>query len=604
MATVNPEVVAAAVARARQRIAEQKALADKKAGKHLLGNMVVIDKAVAATYTPIDHNLPAVAHAPNAWMWNEEQSAAINYGTSRKSFCLIGAAGTGKTTTLKGVIAAMQADNKIPALESGSKNLSVGAPGIVLISFTRRAVRNIRKQMPNDLKAHCMTYHQLIEFGPEFYEKEIFDETGESIGMRNTMRFAPQKCRFNPLPRNLTTIVVDEASMPSIELHQQLLDALPNPSNVQFIFLGDLNQLPPVYGQAILGKALLELPIIELTRVYRQALESPIIALALAVKNNNFKDFNKNAVELWGAKAGFTGENVDAKGGKVTLYREGRGKVTLHPWKVKWEQDEALGAIKSQVNAWITSEEYLPDEDLILCPWNESFGCIELNKSIANKLGKLRGAEVYEVIAGFNKLYLAVGDKLMIDKQEAIILSIERNPKYMGTRPGPHSKDLDRWGCYHKPVAADADDFELTNDDIDALLESQAGIEDRTAQASHTIKLLMLDTDEEMVASTAAILNGATFGYAITVHKAQGSECRKVFFLTHYCHSAMTMRELVYTAITRAAEELYIVMSPMMLKTAANRPRIQGDTLAAKLAFYEQRLNERQDALTAKGNGK
>ena len=55
----------------------------------------------------------------------------------------------------------------------------------------------------------------------------------------------------------------------------------------------------------------------------------------------------------------------------------------------------------------------------------------------------------------------------------------------------------------------------------------------------------------------------------------------------------MLMRELVYTAVTRAAEELYIVMSPEMLNTAAKRPRIKGNTLAAKLAWYQSKMDER-----------
>lgn len=596
MATINPDI-AAAVARAREKIAAQKLAADTKAGKFVVVNLVkheqtAVQKAVEASGVAV-----TVQHqdAATAWLWNQEQQTAIfNYGQSRKNFCLIGAAGTGKTTTLKGILKHKMEANLCPPLEAGTAWLSSGAPGIVLVSYTRRAVRNIAKQMPTDLRSHCMTIHKLIEFGPEYYTKAVFDEQGNYAGERNAMRFAPQRHEANPLPRNLTTIVIDEASMVSIELFEQLWNALPNPHLVQFVILGDLNQLPPVYGQAILGKMLLENPIIELTQVYRQALESPIIALALAVKNNDFRSFNKDAVELWSAKAGFDAKNVLAGGGPVTLYREGRGKVTLHPWKVKWDQEEACTAIKGQINSWIAKGIYDPDEDLILCPWNEAFGTIELNKGIANRLAIQRKADVYEVISGFESHYLAVGDKLMIDKQEGIIREIKKNPKYMGKKPGPHSPFLDRWGQYQKRVDALLDDdIGVTDVDIDELLESLSNVEDRVAEASHTLKMYMLDTEEEMDISKAATINASSFAYASTVHKAQGSECRKVFFITHYCHSAMLMRELVYTAITRAAEELYIVMSPQMLATAASRPRIKGDTLAAKLAFYQERLKER-----------
>lgn len=93
------------------------------------------------------------------------------------------------------------------------------------------------------------------------------------------MRFEPQRNKINPLPRELTTIIIEESSMVGTELFQLLLDAIPEGHQVQLIFLGDINQLSPVFGDAILGYKLIELPAIVLTQVYRQALESPIIRL-------------------------------------------------------------------------------------------------------------------------------------------------------------------------------------------------------------------------------------------------------------------------------------------------------------------------------------
>ena len=43
-------------------------------------------------------------------------------------------------------------------------------------------------------------------------------------------------------------------------------------------------------------------------------------------------------------------------------------------------------------------------------------------------------------------------------------------------------------------------------------------------------------------------------GYALTVHKAQGSEWDRVFLLLHQSHNTMIQRELLYTAVTRAAK--------------------------------------------------
>lgn len=516
---------------------------------------------------------------------NPEQRQAVDYTVLAKSFCLIGAAGTGKTTTLKTALRELLASDRLAPLQTGTACLSAGSPGVVLVSYTRRAVRNIAKQMDDQLKTHCLTIHKLLEYAPVKYE-----EMGPEGLMVTKMRFEPGRNRENPLPRELQTIVVDESSMVDLDLFGQLLTAMPSPSSVQFIFLGDLNQLPPIYGMSVLGQKLLQLPIVELTRVYRQALESPIISLALAVKNNNFASFNKDAADLWGAPRHWDAKKVEER---ISLECPGRGKLTLVPWKKKFDADWSVKAIASKIPEWVKTGFYSPDEDLMLCPWNESFGTIELNKHIAQCLGASRNAEVWEIIAGFNKYYYAVGDKLMVEKQEAIITDIYRNPKYLGVTPRRSSKSMDRWGRDAGSGAAAAQE-DMTEEDIDELLAYAAeAVEDRVAQASACVRVKMLDSDTTMILDKAAQFNTSSMGYAITVHKAQGSECRRVFFLTGECHAAMLSRELVYTAVTRAQEELIVLFAPTMFARAASKPRIKGDTLAAKLEFFASRLGER-----------
>lgn len=566
MTTYN---AAEAIARAKEILAAKEEAKQQKAKDE---EKRQVEKLGLTLATPLTEYKPT----SGGFSWNEEQATAIDYATFNRSFCLIGAAGTGKTTTLKGAVKAMLQGNTIPPLEKSTKWLSAGAPGICFISYTRRAVRNIAKQMPDDMKGHCITYHKLMEYEPVFYE----EWDAESGQLKNKMRFEPARNKMNPLPRSLTTIVVDEASMLSIDYFNTLLQALPAPSQVQFIFLGDLNQLPPVYGQAVLGKALLTHPIVELTRVYRQALESPIISLALAIKNNKFDDF----ITDFGIK-----DIQNLK--EMQQVNTPRGRITLRPWKRVVDKDDALYAVQGQIKDWILDGTFDPEEDVILCPWNKSFGTDELNKAVADTISTRDELDVWEVIAGFNKHYFAVGDRLLVDKADAKILDIYRNPRYLGTMPRAPSKTMNRWGT----GSSSADFGEgLTAEDIDEMLLHAASVEDRTHDASHCIKVLMLDTGEEKIITDAATINASVFSYCLTVHKAQGSEWRKVFLLTHDCHSAMCSRELVYTAVTRASEELYVLMPPKMMAKAASRPRIKGDTLAAKLEFFTARLSEKE----------
>ena len=180
----------------------------------------------------------------------------------------------------------------------------------------------------------------------------------------------------------------------------------------------------------------------------------------------------------------------------------------------------------------------------------------------------------------------------MVEKQDAMILEIYKNPKYMGVHPQAPSIHLNRWGVREDGVREIDMDDAADVDDLLAAFDARQ-VEDRTSQCSHIIKVRIIDTDEIVYLDKAVQLNNSSLGYAMTVHKAQGSECRKVFFLTAGCHSAMLFRELVYTAITRAAEELVILCQPSMLARAGNRARIKGDTLAAKLEFFKSRSQER-----------
>jgi len=524
--------------------------------------------------------------------WNAEQQQAIHFGDFRRSFCLIGAAGTGKTSTLTELVRVMEENHRFPMLEVSTDNLLTGRSGIVFLSYTNRAVRNMRRMLPANLKSHAMTYHKLLEYGPEMHEEYV---DGELV---KKMRFVPGRNRDNTLPRNLTTIVVDEASMPSIDLHNELLDALPYAGAVQFIFLGDLNQLPPVYGDAILGKALLELPIVELTRVYRQALESPIVSLAHAIKSNDFTVFNASCRDgTFGitTKKGGAFKSAASITEETVIERPGRGKVTLTPWLQKLDMDSGLAAVKQKLRAMMRSGQYDPEQDLVLCPWNKAFGNDELNKSVADYLGQQRGAEVVEIIAGFEKVYYAVGDRIVANKQEARIKRITRNPRYMGKSTCKPSKTLNRWG---HDSGGRQEDLDASEFDVDAILDAAASdVTDRVNQCSHIIDIVYDDVGEDIPVSlrTSGEINNTYFAYCISVHKAQGSECRRVIVITHACHSKMLSRELVYTAITRAAEELHILMTPHMLETSAARPRIKGDTLAAKLEFFQNRLNERSE---------
>lgn len=501
-------------------------------------------------------------------VFNKEQSKFINLVTNTgESAVLIGAAGTGKTSCMNGAINSLIHSGKIPFISNndGHKYLKIGTHGIVAVSYTRRAVANLRKAMPSDMKDNCITIHKLLEYQPvEYYITD--PTTGEE---KKSQKFQPTRDQYNPLPSSIKVLIIDEASMVSTQLFQELLAALPH--KVQFIFLGDIQQLPPVFGSAVLGFKMLEHTCIELTEVYRQALDSPIIKYATQIKEG---------------KEIMLPEKLEEETSK--------GKITFHPWKKRLNGENACLTFSKFITLALDHGSYNPDEDMILIPFNKSFGTDEVNKQIANHLAKKAHRSVYEVISGFNKLYFSIGDHVLFDKEDATIVDISVNGSYLGVKPKPASPTLDYWGYDSNSTNVISDEY--SESDIDAMLEQMAAFtgtkDERVKQVSHLITVRMDDTGNEYTIQTSSEMNTLILSYALTVHKSQGSEWNKVFFILHQSHATMIQRELLYTGLTRAAKEAYIICEPDTFVKGVKSQKIKGNTLAEKAEWFKGKLND------------
>lgn len=518
---------------------------------------------------------------------------------------LVGAAGTGKTTCQRGAAEGLLASGRVGELSTDTKWLKAGLPGVVICSYTRKATNNIRHAMPDIIKPHTITIHKLLEFAPFFYEIEDPANPGQ---FKKTMRFEPTRTRLHPLPSSLRFIGFEESSMISVELYNLLMNAIPH--KIQQSFLGDIQQLPPIFGSAILGFKMLECPVIELTDVYRQALDSPIISLAWDILRGDpakFSSVTTKKEKIYNSVVKKELERISV--GALDAFNV-PDKLRIHYLQKKISADLALLTLAKQFNDWSDSGFYNAADDIILIPFNKAFGTIELNKGIQQHLGVKREATVHEVIAGFNKHYLAVGDRVLYDKEDAFITNIARNSEYFGKSFQPASKLLDRWGHMRDATSADAatpaqdeiaDEFDLVS--IDKFLEHAANAdEDRVNCASHCITVQLAHTDEEVLLETANDINNLIGGNAITVHKAQGSEWERVFFIMHNSHAVMNQRELLYTAVTRARSFLYILCEVDTFEKGIMSQRIIGNTLAEKAEFFKGKkkdLDSKRDLLSA-----
>ena len=322
---------------------------------------------------------------------------------------------------------------------------------------------------------------------------------------------------------------------------------------------------------------------VELTHVYRQALKSPIIRLATRIRE---------------------GKQIPAP--ELSSFEEDseHGKLTIRPWKKSLSEMAAMQVMRRFLPGLIDNGEYDPLKDVILTPFNKAFGTIELNKIVANHRASLETdperAKVYEIFAGIQKVYLRVGDKVLYNKSEAFITSIESNAAYYGKRPRMPSSTMDYSGLESDPektilnAGSATGAFNDTEESIDHMLEHLAshteGEDKISREASHKVTLDIPDLDGDAVLTSSGDIGTLDLAYALTVHKSQGSEYDRVFFITHKSQAVMLFRELIYTGVTRAAKELYIVGEPNLFVKGIVSQRITGTSLEEKLANFDKSI--------------
>lgn len=194
---------------------------------------------------------PEAAYGPNpnrgGIVYDEVQQAAIQKALASKVMVLTGGPGTGKTTTTQGIIAAFKARHM----------------KILLAAPTGRAA----KRMTEATGMEAKTIHRMLEYNPmDGYKRN----------------------EENPLEGD--ALIVDECSMIDILLFYNLMKAIP--ANMRLILVGDIDQLPSVGAGNVLRDIIdsRQIPVVRLTRIFRQAQSSRIVMNAHAINAGQFPD--------------------------------------------------------------------------------------------------------------------------------------------------------------------------------------------------------------------------------------------------------------------------------------------------------------------------
>lgn len=172
---------------------------------------------------------------------------------SQRIVAVTGAAGTGKTTILQNVYRTLYKQGR----------------EVVLCAPTGKAAKRITEATG----IQALTIHRLLEY-PHPGERD--PDTGKTLVSTD-----PKKDRRNPL--DYMVVLCDEYAMVSVEVHRNLLDALPNGGVIRMF--GDANQLQPIESNKRIQaepssflKMLNKFDGIRLTTIHRQADDSNIIS--------------------------------------------------------------------------------------------------------------------------------------------------------------------------------------------------------------------------------------------------------------------------------------------------------------------------------------
>ena len=353
-------------------------------------------------------------------------------------------------------------------------------------------------------------------------------------------------------PLDLDVLIVDEASMLDLPLAAALLAALP--PHAQLILVGDAGQLPPVGPGAVLRDALRAgtLPAARLDTVFRQAAGSLIIRAAHAVGGGAFPPLapvllspprqqprapDAAAALPWDALApGFAARDAPAVAIEAALARGLDALWVRLPEGGSYDRDAPASPYDDGPDAGGDAGSTAASR-----PAMEALS--SLVTSVLPSLG-LRPARDLQVITpmrrgphGSAALCTALQPLLNAGPVGAAVLQ----------RGGVTFRGGDRV-------------IHLVNDAAREVYNGDLG---RVLSVDVAARRLVVDYGRAGAAVHVSYegpeLDELAPAWAVTVHKAQGSEFPAVALLLHAAHGPLLSRKLLYTALSRASKLLVVI---------------------------------------------
>jgi exodeoxyribonuclease V alpha subunit len=394
---------------------------------------------------------------------------------------------------------------------AGTRRLLVltGGPGVGKTTTTRAIVRLLR----------AMRLRVLLASPTGRAAQRLAEVTGfPAQTIHRLLAFDPATRRFShdrEHPLEADAVIVDEASMLDLFLAHSLLKAIG--PRTRLILVGDADQLPSVGPGNVLRDLLASgvVPIARLTKVFRQAATSLIITNAHRVNRGEFPRLVSPgtlvAVE----------DSANPGDGFALPEQEGGPMVRSDCTFLEATDPETAAALLTRIASTDLPRRLGLDplrDVQVLCPMNRGeLGAHRLNERL-----------------------------------QALL-----NP------PAPGKPEVQRYGITLRPgdkVIQRVNNYTLQvfNGEI-----GQVVAIDQEEQ-----QVIVRFADGREVIYEYADLNELALAFAVTIHKAQGSEFPAVVLPIHTQHYPMLSRNLLYTGLTRARRAVVLIGSKKAIALA------------------------------------
>ena len=448
-----------------------------------------------------------------------DQQMAAALALLKPLLIISGGPGTGKTHTVARILALIQA-LKVNKINKNPLRIALAAPTGKAAARLEESIRKAKQSIPPELAGDIPEQAQTLH--------RLLGYHPGADDFRYTAK--------NPL--HLDLLVLDEASMIDVVLMAALCRALPATSRL--ILLGDRNQLASVEAGSL------------------------------------FADLCGSGEPAWSASLC---DHVRQLTGAVKLAETVAAtpmadSVVLLRTSYRFSDKSGIGLLAAAVN-----NGSMQEVDSVLAA--------DFPDLVINSLtGTRRDHWLQEqIIQGFQNMVCAPSVEQALEAMEnfrflcavrrgaAGVDGINHLAEQVLRRAGLIGRDRDWY--QGKPIIIRRNQYEmdLYNGDTGILWNDQDGL----------LRAWFRRPDNSLYPVTPARLPDHDPAYAITIHKAQGSEFNQVLLLLPEKESRLLSRELLYTGITRARTRLTLCCSREILARAVRQRTQRHSGLADKL---------------------